>query len=171
MKVSFDFTTDDLVEVAERALERSRASRSLRSAGLWGWCALCAGGSYLVVPASLPLRLAAAAMAAVLVVVLYPSETARFRKKHLKQHYRERFGGDGPFTCEVELRPEGLSMVQAGTRVLHEWPLITEIVETPDSVDFVARGGGSLAVRNRAFRSPQQRAEFLRLARSYSGRF
>jgi hypothetical protein len=168
MKVSFDFTTDDLVEVAERALGRSRSARSWRSAGWWWWCALCAGGAYLAVPGTWPWRLTAAIIAAVLVALLYPPGTARLRKKHLKEHYRERFGGDGPFSCEVELRPEGLAMVQAGTRVLHEWPLITAIVETPDSVDFVARGGASLMVRNRAFRSPQERVEFIRLARFYA---
>ena len=37
------------------------------------------------------------------------------------QRLPEQFGGDGPWTCEVELSAEGVATTQAGTRSLHPW--------------------------------------------------
>jgi hypothetical protein len=168
MKVKFDFTIDDMVDVAERAMSRSPLVRTWRWEGLATSCVLGAVVAYFVVGGSVERRLYGAIVGALVCALIYPFTVPRTRKARLQKYYREEFGGDGPYTCEVEITPAGLATVQAGLHALQEWPTIVAIHDTPDSVDFVGRGGRSLVVRNRAFRSPEERAEFIRLARSYA---
>jgi hypothetical protein len=80
-------------------------------------------------------------------------------------YYRERLGGDGPFTCEVELTADSLAIRQCGAELKYLWSSMTEIVDTPGGIEFAARGGGFLVVRDRAFLTPQQRSDFLLAAR------
>jgi hypothetical protein len=168
MKVEFDFTLDDLVDVTERAGARSGVMRSLRSQGLILVCLTGAVVAFATVSGSTERRLFAATVAAVACALIYPFSMSRARKSRLRQYFREQFGGDGPYTCEVELTPAVLITAQAGTRAERAWSTVTAIRETPDSVDFAFKGSGSLVVRHRAFRSPEERSAFVQLARSYA---
>lgn len=168
MKVKFDFTVDDLVDSAERAVSRSAVARGWRWQGMLASCVLSAVVAYMVVPGSPERRVFAAAVGAVICAALYPFSVGRSRKRRLQKYFREQFGGDGPFTCEVELTPGGLVTVQAGTRSERAWSTVTAIQVTDNSVDFLTKGAGSLVVRNRAFSSAEQRDAFVKLARSYA---
>jgi len=168
VKVQFDFTVDDMVDVAERAVTRSPVARSWRWQGLLTSCLLSALVAYIVVPGSDARRLFAAVIGALIAAAIYPFSAARSRKRRLQKYFRERFGGDGPYSCEVELTPTGLVTVQSGTRTVRDWSSIVQIQETADSVDFVTKGAGSLIVRNRAFRSAEEHHAFVKLARSYA---
>lgn len=168
MKVKFDFTLDDLVDVSERASIRSRVMRSLHSQGLIIVCLTGAVVAFFTVAGSTERRLFAATVAAVVCALIYPFSMGRARKSQLRKYFREQFGGDGPYSCEVELTPAALVTAQAGTRAERAWSTVTGIQETADSVDFAFKGSGTLVVRNRAFRSPEERNAFIRLARSYA---
>ena len=168
MKVQFDFTVDDLVDGAERAVSRSPVARSWRWQGLLASCVLSAAVAYMVVPGSDARRLFAAAIGALICAAIYPFSVGRSRKRRLEKYFREQFGGDGPYTCEVELTPAALVTVQAGTRSERAWSTITAIQVTDNSVDFLTKGAGSLIVRNRAFGSAEQRDAFVNLARGYA---
>ena len=165
MKVKFDFTVDDLVDSSERAVARSGVARSWRWQGMLASCALSAAVAYILVPTR---PLFSAVVAAVLCAAIYPFSIGRSRKRKLQKYFREQFGGDGPFTCEVELTPEGLVTLQSGARMVRDWSSIVQIQETADSVDFISKGAGSLIVRNRAFRSAEEHHAFVKLARSYA---
>jgi len=60
--------------------------------------------------------------------------------------------------------------VQGGARTVREWASIEAIDDTPDGIEFNAPGSGALMVRNRAFGSDAERAQFLALARDYHHR-
>ena len=167
MKVHFDFTVDDMVDVTERATGRSALVRSWRWRSTAIACGVTALAVYLLSPGSEGFRVFAACIAIGLGLTFFPSSTERARRSRLRRFLRERLGGDGPFRCEVELKPEGVAVSQAGTQALRDWSTIVSIEEGPDAVELVPRGAGSLVVRNRAFASPAERAEFIRLARSY----
>src|SRR4051812_20503131 len=157
-----------MVDVAERAAERSGTVTSLRSQARLAASALAAVIMWLFIPASQVWRLFAAALAAAVAWYLYPGDHTKIHRKKLRQFFREQFHGDGPFHCDVELTPEALITEQAGSRVVREWKTVATVLDTPDSIDFVCIGSGTVAVRNRAFTSKMQRDEFLQLARAYS---
>ena len=168
MRVSFEFTVDDLVEGAERAVARSAVARSWRWQRVVVSCALTAVVAYVLVPGPSENRLFAAAVVAVICAVLLRFSTGGGRKRRLQQYFREQFGGDGPFTCEVELTPAALVTMQRGARSERPWPMIRAIQVTDNSVDFITQGAGSVIVRNRAFKSREERDAFVNLARSYA---
>jgi hypothetical protein len=87
------------------------------------------------------------------------------RPARLVKYFRERLGGDGPFRCEVEIGEKGIVARQLGAESRHSWAQVASIGEIPDGIEFVYRPLGSLVVRDRAFATAQQRAEFLALAR------
>jgi hypothetical protein len=167
VKVAFQFTLDDLVDTAERAAGRSGVVRSWRWQGMALSCLFSAAVAYVLVPGSMERRITAAVVGAIVCAAIYPFTSGRSRKTRLLKLFREQFGGDGPYACEVELLESGVATTQAGTRSLREWPAITAVEDTPDSVDFITRAAGSIVVRNRAFRSADERKQFLELARRY----
>jgi len=170
VKVKFDFTLDDLVDVTERATGRSNVMRTLRLQGVAIVSLTGAVLTFFGVHGSTEQRLVAAALVAAACAVIYPFGMRYARKSRLRQYFREQFGGDGPYNCEVELTPTALVTVQGGTRAERAWSTVSAIHETPDSVDFVFKGSGSVVVRNRAFRSPEERSAFIRVARTYAAK-
>ena len=168
MKVSFEFTVDDLVDGAERAVARSGLVRGWRWQRLIVTCVLSALVAYFVVPGSDERKLFAALVAAVICAAILPFSSGSGRKRRLQRYFREQFGGDGPFTCEVELTPAALVTVQRGARSERPWAMIRAIQVTENSVDFLTQGAGSVIVRNRAFKSREERDAFVELARKYA---
>ena len=73
----------------------------------------------------------------------------------------------GPYTCEVEIRSDGLWLRQMNKQIIHEWPSLEAVEETADSVDLFTRDGAGVVVRNRAFASGDERSKFIALARSH----
>lgn len=168
MKVQFEFTPADLAEVGRRAVNRSplvhrwRLMNSLSVAVLVGLLVLVA------TPWELAIRsIVGAAVAVVLFVVVFYLSRRHGASARLRQFYRERLGGDGPFTCEVELTSAGVVSRQLGQESLHPWPQVASVAEVPGGIEFVYRPIGSLLVRDRAFRDSQMRADFLAMARGF----
>jgi hypothetical protein len=69
--------------------------------------------------------------------------------------------------CEVEIDAQGVTSMQCGAQTKRGWSGVKEILNTPGAVEFVFSGGGNLVVRDRAFHTPQQRAEFLEEAHRF----
>jgi hypothetical protein len=85
--------------------------------------------------------------------------------------YRELIGNNAPFKVEIEVAPNGISITQLNTQVIYAWSEIEELFETPDSVDFVARGGGLVVVKKRAFASLEETSKFVEEATRYLDQF
>lgn len=168
MRVSFEFSVDDMVDGAERAVARSGVARGWRWQRLVVSCTITAIVAYIVVPGSEGTRLFGAVVAAILCGAILPFSSGSGRRRRLQQYFREQLGGDGPFTCEVELTPQALVTVQRGARAERPWSMIRAIQLTDNSVDFITQGAGSVIVRNRAFKSREERDAFVDLARKYA---
>jgi hypothetical protein len=167
MKVQFEFTPADLAEVARRAVNRSplvhrwRLRNSIVGAVLAGLLVLVA------LPGEMTIRaVVGSVVAVVLFVIVFFLARRRGGSARVQEFYRERLGGDGPFTCEVELTSVGVVSRQLGQESLHPWSQVASVAEAPGGVEFIYRPIGSLLVRDRAFPDPQVRADFLSLARS-----
>lgn len=167
MKVQFEFTPADLAEVARRTVNRSplvhrwRLRNSIVGAILAGLLVLVA------LPGEMTIRVVAGSViAVVLFVVVFSLGRRRGGNPRVQEFYRERLGGDGPFTCEVELTSVGVVSRQLGQESLHPWSQVASVAEVPGGVEFIYRPIGSLLVRDRAFPDPKIRADFLSQARS-----
>ncbi|HEX7272592.1 MAG TPA: hypothetical protein VF420_10625 [Casimicrobiaceae bacterium] len=167
MKVQFEFTPADLAEVAGRTMNRSplinrwRLRNSIVGAVLVGLLVFVATPWEMAVRA-----IVAAVVVVVFFIVIFLLSRRRGASARLQEFYRERLGGDGPFTCEVELTPAGVVSRQLGQESLHPWAQVASVAEVPGGIEFIYRPIGSLLVRDRAFPDPHLRAEFLSLARS-----
>jgi hypothetical protein len=166
MKVSFEFSTTELAEVAERGLRQSRVVRGWRVQRNIFLAILLGLGIYaLGYGSQLQRALIGLLGAAALAVYLHLRGRPQFNPR-LVRYYSEQLGGDGPFTCEVELAPAGLITRQLGVESTHAWSHVKSVAEVNGDVEVVYRPVGRTLVRQRAFASPQQREEFIAQAKA-----
>ena len=168
MKVKFDFTLADLVDAAERGTAHSKLVRAWRWREMVFTAVLGGVIMYVLRSGSHDTKLVWAVIGAIIAAAIYSFSARWSRKGRLRKLFRERFGGEGPYPFEIELTPAAFVTTQAGTRSEHAWSTIVEVKDSPDAIDFVARGAGIIVVRNRAFRSDKDRREFLELARKFA---
>jgi hypothetical protein len=168
MRVQFEFTRDDLIDVAKRFSARSKVVRSWKWSGmfysaLFAWLLVFA--FYYPTPMKGTLIGFVAAVGAAL---LYPSFHGRETEKRLRKLHQEKLGNENSFVCEVELTQAGFSVSQMNRQIKYDWQAVEEIKDTSDSVDIFTRDGGGVIVRNRAFQSDSDRVRFVELARGFS---
>lgn len=167
MKVQFEFTPADLAETARRAVNRSplvqrwRLRNSIVGAVLFGLLV------FLATPWEMTIRGAVGLVVAVIIfIAVFFLGRRRGGSPRVQEFYRERLGGDGPFTCEVELTSAGVVSRQLGQETLHPWAQVASVAEVRGGVELTYRPIGSLLVRDRAFPDARVRADFLSQAQN-----
>lgn len=168
MKVQFEFSTADLAEVASRTVNRSPLVHRWRLRNTAATAVLAGLLAFAIVPGDMAIRVVAGFVIALglFVVTMYLLSRPRANMR-TEAFYRERLGGDGPFTCEVELTSTGVVSRQLGQELQHPWSHVASVSEVPGGIEFVYTPIGSLLVRDRAFPDPQVRVDFVSLARSH----
>jgi YcxB-like protein len=167
MRVQFEFTVDDVVDVQLRALRRSRAARSWRWRDLITTSVLTGAVLFAVIPEGIFGRLVMGGLGLALGGLLYALLNERTVKRRLRKLYEENAGSDNTFLCEVELNESGIHIKQNGMEIIYTWANVKEIQETEDSVDIYTRKGGCVVVRKRAFNGPGEQQQFIELANQY----
>ena len=168
MKIQFEFSPADLAEVASRTVNRSPLVHRWRLRNTAAIAVLAGLVAFAIVPGDMAIRIAVGcfiALASFLGALFLLSRPGGNRRT--EAFYRERLGGDGPFTCEVELTSAGVVSRQLGHELHHPWSQVASVAEVPGGIEFVYTPIGSLLVRDRAFPDPQVRADFVSLARSH----
>jgi hypothetical protein len=168
MRVKFEFTEDELLDVYRRSLKRSPTIGSSRRKDRV-WFSILAGGLgflLLSMAKGQMVGLIVGALSGLIAALLHPLIYRRATEKRLRKLVREHHDCTEPRFCEVELTPEGVWSRQAKTQVIHEWGSIESIDLTEHGVEIIGKGCG-LMVRNRAFQSDADRQQFLELANSY----
>src|SRR5262245_61420687 len=167
MKVEFEFTVDDMVDLNLRTLDRSKGFQSNHWKSVIQYGLLVGLCIYLMLPFSMGVRIASGAAGLAAMLIAQWLNGRREFGKRMRSLYLEQLGKAGPFTCEVELSEAGLITRQEGREVKHSWTTVEEIKETPDSIDFFTHDGNAVIVRDRAFAVPDDKRKFLTLARQY----
>jgi hypothetical protein len=167
VKVQFEFTATELADVAERSAGRSVVLQERRRLGVAGWAALISFALFFALVGEVWTRLLYSILIFIVLVLAYPYVFPSGLRGYYRKYYREQLGGDGPFMCEVEIIPDGITCRQIGVEIKRKWSSVVEVVDTPEGVEFRHKPTGMLVVRDRAFETPQQRAEFIRLARDF----
>jgi hypothetical protein len=165
-RASFEFTVDDLVDVWQRVLARSNVVRDLQRGGTILTALAVAAIAFVAVRLPMPGRILCALGSAVIVELVYPGLRRSLVRSRLRAFWREKLKGDGPFTCEVELMPDGVTTRQLSTTISIPWSQVASVTEVPDGVEIWGRNNELIVVRERAFASPEARRRFVEAIRS-----
>src|ERR1044072_6717467 len=140
MRIQFQATVEDFVDVRERSIARSRLARSWHREGSIV-TALASGlltGIVVFIFTYVIWPLAAALIGAIGAGVISAAIAGNPHRERVRQrmysYYREMFGERQSLPCEVELGEAGLLFRQLGTQILYEWPNVEEMRETADGV-------------------------------------
>jgi hypothetical protein len=168
MRVKFEFTEDELLDVYRRSLKRSPTiGSSQRKDRVWfSIIAGCLGFLLLAMAKGQTVGLIVGALSGLIAALLHPVIYRRVTEKRLRKLVREQHDCKEPRFCEVELTPAGVWSRHAKTQIVHEWGSIESIDLTENGIEIITKGGG-LMIRNRAFKSDAERQQFLQLANSY----
>jgi hypothetical protein len=171
MRVEFEYTPEELVDAAERFMARSRAITSIRRKELIYSSLISGALAFLVlfskgwIPA-----LIAGILGALIGAALFTPMQRRTVAKRLRKLIQEKLKPGEPLVCEVELTAEGVGIRQAKSRTIYEWAEVETVNHADDSVEVFTRYGAGVIVRNRAFKSVDEKKQFVNLANSYLGR-
>jgi len=177
MRLEFDMTVDDAVDLNQRVLARSKTARSVRSRSIWittlvsgpislaTW--ILGSGSSPEGPAMWAVGIGVAVVVSVLAYFLgrwfYDSTVSR----RVRRMVLEQFSSASSVQCEMEVRPTALWTSQDGTEITFPWRDLEEVVDTGNAIELRFRTGLAIA-RSRVFSSPGQRAEFLSLVKGHA---
>ena len=136
MRVQFKYTLEDIVDGSSRFQARSRSVRSIRLkwnifGSLFVWAILIVYSRFTIKGVILGLVAALVAMA------IEPPLYQYLSRKNMRKLFREMYGDQNHFTCEVELSPEALKTNSEQGQNTTEWSKIEEVVPTSDSVDIL----------------------------------
>jgi hypothetical protein len=167
MKIQFEFSAADVADAAQRIADRSKTVRDSRWHAAASWSTLLSLVLYSRLDGTFIVRASFSGLFFIAVFYIYSRLWRPSPSRTYLKYYREQLGGDGPFLCEVEITPDGITTKQSGAETKRAWSAVKEIVETPDSLEFVWHSGGLLVVRDRAFQTPELRSTYLRTARDF----
>jgi hypothetical protein len=169
MRVKFTYNQEDLVDATVRFSARSKSLRALRNRRrLWSallmWVIMWALFRFSIIGALIGVG---AGMVVLLADLLWYNRQYR---RNLRKLFRDTYGDENEFVCQVELTPEALKTSGKDCQHNTGWEMIEEVISTNDSVDIFGRQGKCVIVRNRAFGSVEDRQRFIELAREYMNR-
>ncbi len=168
MKVSFETTIDDSVELAYRLLKREEKTPQIFN--------YLFRAAFLASVASLPCfmfipQIWIGCLSFVLVFVaiwyLYPFPTENFYRKYYRSFYGKMYENNSRIICEVEVIEKGLRTCWSGNEYILAWENIAEIQNAEEEIYFFDTIGSGTRVKKSAFGSAEQFARFIALASSY----
>jgi hypothetical protein len=173
MRIKYEATLEELVDVTLRSLARSRVARSwfrfdvVAPALVFG---LVVGAALFDVTPNIESRtsrLTLAVVVGVLGALLCLLLLTSIRRNRLRRYFREMLDGDGPYPFAVELSPEGMQMARPGSRTLFEWSQVSAVEETEEGIGVVLRQVGLQLIPARAFASEEDMRAFASEMRRY----
>lgn len=167
MRVEYDATLDEILSLhllqgSESAIQGRMRLRLRISAGIIVAVVVAA-----LLPEAILARLLWGLAAGAIAIIISPYTLRGAQRKMGREYLREQLGGEGPVPFSCELTEEAVVIDQGQTHVRYRWNAVERIEETEDGVLLRMSQGELVLVRERAFVTPSQRAEFIRLARQY----
>jgi hypothetical protein len=170
IRLEFDATLDDFLDVHMRQIRRWKASQGRRPHSMIFFgvtCGLLVAGvldGLLGRPLGNDLVIAGVlgGFAGSVSGPMYDRNVASRTRRMLLQHY----GGRLPMRIEIELRPTCLWIRQDGVELALDWTTARSVEETADGVGLWFHWGLVVA-RNRGFATSSDRARFVEQARAF----
>lgn len=162
MKVKFDATFEDFVDVCKRSQETSWSSYLVLVFVVVACSASIAGLVHWIFQNWLVTVLAALGGCTAGAYSLIES-----RDKLIRGHLKKQVDQNTLVPTEVEISEMGISTKCLGNTLVQEWSTIDQIEETDDAIYFRNKFGQYCSARKRGFGSEDEMREFLRLARTF----
>ena len=167
MRVEFEFTQEELIDVGRRSLERSKAVASFQRRDRVWFSLISAAFSFLLFSGKgWMITFSISALSALIAALVYPALQRSVIERRLRKLVKEKLDPNEPLMCEVELMPAGLWVRQGKTQTTHDWTGVESINLLASGIEIITRSG-ALMVRNRAFKSESEKQQFLHLANSF----
>ena len=172
MKVRFDATFDEIVDVNMRSWRASAAARALRRRDIAVFFVMFGAGAFgaaLLGGAPLLGALATAAVVIALVAPFYARIYDWSIKRRISPILRESAGAGDSWPFEVEIDERGVHMTGREGASSTPWTAVRAVNDLPVGIEMIMGESGILMIRSRAFDSPEMRAAFLDEARKRAG--
>jgi hypothetical protein len=165
MKVNFDATVEDFVDVHKRSAGNNLLSYLIMAVVTLVVSGTAGGLMYLIFRDWL--------VSAILVTVSLTVggfALASVQEQNIRAFLRKRLKLNAPVPTEVEINESGVLTRCMGQTVIQEWKVIENIEETNDAIYFRNTFGLYCSARKRGFSSEDEMKEFLDLAKHYWSR-
>jgi hypothetical protein len=86
----------------------------------------------------------------------------------LARYVADKFGPSAPCPFEIEISGSAMTTRQLGEETRREWSNVEKVTEANGGIEIDIRLGGLVFVRDKGFKPPEERTEFLRLLREYA---
>lgn len=174
LRVEFDFSLDEVVELHRYQIKRTREGASWRKREQWHFAvafALVLATVLLMTGRARNATSAAwvvggASALGLVLMVPYGWYYDHVVKTRTRRVLAEQLGA-GPYHCSIEIRPGGLWVSQCGVELNFLWPEAISVEDTPEGIMTVFKAGRVLA-QSRGFRSPAHRQKFLDTLREWA---
>lgn len=172
VRLEFDSTLDEIVDANMRQAGRARTYRQERRWGQW-LVAVCYFFATVVAVlrgidvsgVAAAITLAFALVSGMLGFVVYGRFHDWYARRNCSRMVREQYRGLEPVGCAVEVRQDSLWSRVKDIETSFPWSSLTRVNEVSDSIELWFNPGLAV-VRNRAFRSQDERRVFLDRTRS-----
>jgi hypothetical protein len=171
--LEFDSTLNEIVDANMRLAEHSKAYRQERRQAQWAVAAVYAIASTVAVFRGLPhvspiaagIALGFASLSGALGYFVYGRFHDWYARRNCTRMVRERYRGCEPVGCAFEVRQDALWTKVKDIETSFPWSSLTRVNDASDSIELWFNPGLAV-VRNRAFRSQDERRVFLDRTRS-----
>lgn len=167
IKVEFDYTLDELVETALRSQRKTKTyQREIHRA------VLLAGGAtfilvYLLIRDEVWVRIAIGVVGAFVSMGLNLWLVRKAGTRRLKKYYQELISDQWPIHLEIELNENGVVARERDATTEIKWARFAKVEENNRSVEFTTKEGRLIVVRERAFKSEEEKRQFIHFAKQH----
>lgn len=170
MKVRFEATFEELVDVNMRAWRASAAARSLRRRDIAVFLLMMAAGAMvasLLAGAPMVGAIITALIAAAVLAPIYPRIYDWSLRRRLTRIVRESAGPGDSWPVDVELDDRGIHVSTRDGASLMPWTTVRAINDLPEGIEVRTGESGILMIRSRAFDSSDTRTAFIEETRKH----
>ena len=161
MKVRYEATLDDFIDVAVRTWRRQQATLPLWRRDIVVGALLTGAILYMASGPPPAQRIFIAVIGLPFGAFAYPAFRGFTLRRNANRLYREWLGGSATAPVEIEPRAQGLWVAQNGAEMLFPWRDVAGVEDSAQDVEISLRYEGVIVVRGRSFVDPADRSAFL----------
>jgi hypothetical protein len=161
VKVRFEATLDDFIDVALRTWRRQQATLPLWRRDIVVGALLTGALLYMASGPPPAQRIFIAVIGLPFGAFAYPAFRGFTLRRNANRLYREWLGGSATAPVEIEPRAQGLWVAQNGAEMLFPWRDVAGVEDSAQDVEISLQYEGVIVVRGRSFPDAADRSAFL----------